>query len=143
MSVGRALRPQPLPPIAALALEASSFALAARLLELSDAHLQRLRGVAGRELLLVLGNAEDLPWCDGLTYLGREPTAPGLLLPCAETVDVAASLFLDALLSKHAARSLQPPLAVSFEPKLVLSVVAARQLDRDAILAWQVRGAPP
>src|SRR6478752_2009668 len=140
VKVGQAARALPLTPSAALSLGPGVPALAARLLELSDAHLQRLRGVVGNELLLVLGDAVDLPWSDGVVYLGREPSAPELLLPCTATSDVPAPLLLRALLARHRAR---PPLALSFEPPLVFSVEEARPLSREALATWRAAAETP
>jgi hypothetical protein len=137
LQVGQAPRAEPLTPSAVLGLGPSALSLGSRLLELSDAHLQRLRGVAGEQLLLVLGAAEDLPWSDGVIYLGREPDAPELLLPCALAAEVPAPLLSRALSAHVAAAGIGPPLAVSLEPPLVVSTEAAQQLSREALAAWR------
>lgn len=61
-----------------------------------------LRAAAGEGWLLVLGNEAELPWADGVTYLGWDG---GLLLPTTQTVQphpdllrqiLSASLDVDA-----------------------------------------------
>ena len=86
-------RPEPLVPQAAIAIDDAARALAERLLRLPDEHRSRLHGAAGERFLLVCGTEPDLPWCDGIGYLGRDPAAPGLLLPTTLTVDVPLPLF--------------------------------------------------
>ena len=135
--VGPTARLVPLVPSAVLALGPSSLALAARLLQLAEERLQRLRGVAGSEFLLLLGAAEDLPWCDGLTYLGREPSAPELLLPCAETSNVPPPLLLRALCERFKHEHLRAPFAVSFDPPLVVPTGDAEPLSQSLVSAWQ------
>src|SRR5690349_4890483 len=126
LRIGQAPRAVPLTPEAVLAVGASALGLARRLLQLTDTQLARLRGLAGSELALVLGAADDLPWSEGVAYLAREPSAPELYLPCATEPDVPATLLLRAL-ARHC-RVEQPslPLAVSLEPPLVVSVAPAQ-----------------
>ena len=135
--VGSELRAAPLTPGAALALGESALALCRRLLALPEERLARLRGVAGRELLVVLGAEQDLPWSDGIVYLGREPELPELLLPCALRASVPAPLLLRALLSRFREQGLQGPCAVLLEPPLVVSLAAAQPLTRAGLLLWR------
>jgi len=72
-------REPPLEPRGVAARGAAATALARRLLRLDPAHLSRLVGVAGAGLLVVIGEATDLPWTDGVTYLGFDD---GLWMPC-------------------------------------------------------------
>lgn len=141
-SVGAELRAAPLPPGAALALGKSARALCERLLALPEERLARLRGVAGSELLLVLGAEEDLPWSDGVAYLGREPELPELLLPCSLRPTAPAPLLLRALLARFRQQGLHGPCAVLFEPPLVVSLAAAQPLTRPGLLAWRDAAAP-
>jgi hypothetical protein len=144
--VGSELRAAPLTPDAALALGKSARALCERLLALPEERLARLRGVASRELLLVLGAEQDLPWSDGIVYLGREPELPELLLPCASCARVPPPLLLRALLARFRQLGLQAPCAVLLEAPLVVSLAAAQPLTRAGLLLWrqdaETAGAP-
>lgn len=53
-----------------------------------------LRTVFSADTILVLGDAEHLPWVDGATYLGRED---GVLLPTVAAPSVPADLLRSAL----------------------------------------------
>jgi hypothetical protein len=100
---------------------------------LPDGQLGPLRAVLGDELLLLLGNEQDLPWSDGVIYLGREPMTPELWLPCAIEPNVPASLLLRALRSRFQTDSLLAPFAVSLEPPVVVPLVDAQPLTRELI----------
>jgi hypothetical protein len=143
LSVGSQQRVTPLPPEAVLAFGHIALAFGERLLELSDEHLGRLRGVVGADALLVLGSGADLPWCDGLAYFGREPEEPSLLLPCASSPVLPATLLARALERRFEEQHLLRPLLISLDPPLVLAVGSARGLERAALRAWlEARGAP-
>jgi len=109
----------------------------ARLLQLPEEQLARLRGVGGVDFLLVLGAVEDLPWCDGVHYLGREPGTPELLSPCAETSNVPPALLLHALSERFESAHLRTPIAVSFDPALVVPVADAQPLSQSLLGSWQ------
>lgn len=106
-------RPEPLAPAAAMATGAAVRRLAARLLWREDGALARLRGVAGPDLLLLLGPAEELPWIDGVSYLGVDPAAPALLLPTTLAPSVPPALLERALLRGPGR---EPPLALLVHP---------------------------
>jgi hypothetical protein len=74
-------REPPLRPVGVAAWGPAGARLAERLRACTDEQLQSWTGVQGEGILLVLG--EDLPWADGVLWLGRDPAAPGLLLPTA------------------------------------------------------------
>ena len=131
----------PLPPEAALAFGHVALAFGDRLLELSDEHLGRLRGVVSADALLVLGMGADLPWCDGIASFGREPEDPGLLLPCASSPVLPATLLARALERRFEEQRLRRPLLISLDPPLVLAVGDARGLERTALRNWlEARG---
>ena len=52
-------------------------------------------GATRRELVVVIGLADALPWRDGVRYLGV--AAPGLYVPTTRTTSVPAALAADAL----------------------------------------------
>jgi len=137
LRVGQAPRLHPLVPCAAVALGPGARTFLARLLQLPEEQLQRMRGVAGNDFLLVLGACEDLPWCDGLRYLGREPGTPELLLPCAETSNVPTALLLRALSERFKSEHLRAPFAVSFEPALVVPLADTQPLSQSLLGSWQ------
>jgi hypothetical protein len=63
-----------------------------RLRRLPDDRLARLEGGATESLVIALGAPEDLPWVDGVTYLGREPDAADLLVPTTREATAPAPL---------------------------------------------------
>src|SRR5438445_10603043 len=93
-------RDLPLLPTAVAAHGPASLRLARRLLQLSDESLAQLEGVAGKELILVQGNEEQLPWVDGVQYLGVDPAAPSLLLPTNYRPNLPEAFVEKALLNK-------------------------------------------
>lgn len=166
-------REPPLAPLAAVATGAAARALGARLLLEPDERLARLRGVAGDGLLAVLGQARgprrtrlaelaatddergddddedgdalELPWVDGVVYLGRDPAAPRLLLPTALRPAVPAELFEPAVLrhlerASGAAKRPAPPFALvpaSVDaPPLIFSLAEARPISRARLSRW-------
>lgn len=136
MSAGLALVPRgvPLTPVAAVAEGDAAVRLARRLLGLDDTALSRLAGVASASLLAVTGAEADLPWVDGVRYLGRDPAAPALLLPTA----LAPALPL-ALVERALAAAAPPgaaPLAVLTAPLRLVPMGGARPLERARLLRW-------
>ncbi len=100
-------------------------------LRLRDALLRRaslagLAGVGNATVLLVTG--EGLPWAEGVGYLGRDPDAPGVLLPTRRRPSVPLDLFASAVLARVAREGW--PVAV-IEPGLLVPLGGARGLDRE------------
>ncbi|MCI0487184.1 MAG: hypothetical protein L0229_11355 [Blastocatellia bacterium] len=134
----------PLAPVGAAARGPFARRLALRLLACDDERLSRLKGVAGPSMLIVLGEEYALPWVDGVTYLGRDPEAPQLLLPTSLRPSVAPALLERALLRKidimsrasSSPRSLFQPLAVFVDPPVIAPVGHARTVARDTLGAW-------
>jgi hypothetical protein len=131
-----ALRPraEALVPVAAVAEKRAARALARRLLARDDAALARLAGLAAPGLLLVLGAADDLPWANGVQYLGRDPDAPALLLPTTLAPAAPLALVERALLARAGAAS--APLAVLFAPLRLVPLGGARPVERARLTAW-------
>lgn len=129
-------RAEPLAPGAVLGLGPSARALAKRVLYLEQAQLQRLRGLAGADFLLLLGERDDLPWTEGVTYLGREPAVPELYLPCESAPNVPAPLLLRALLQRFQGEHPSLPLAVALEPEIVIPCGLAQPVSRERLAAW-------
>ncbi|MDP2345623.1 MAG: hypothetical protein Q8O67_32060 [Deltaproteobacteria bacterium] len=128
------VREDPLEAIAVIGFGAVAASLARRLLACPDDVLRRLHGVAGAGVLVALGAAETLPWVDGVTYLGRDPRAPRLLLPTTCKTVVALDVFERAMLAR--ATTLRPPIAVLHSPPRLLSVAQALPIARDQLRAW-------
>lgn len=126
LALGWAPRVVPLVPAALVAVRGVIPALHARLAGADDDALGRLRGVCTDDVWIVLGEAEDLPWVDGLTYLGRDPEAPSLWLPTYLEVRPPAVLVERAL----RARLGGGPLALFGTPPRLVGLGEARVLDR-------------
>jgi hypothetical protein len=121
-------------PAAVAGLGPAAQALAARLMLLNDDQLAKLRGCAGRGIVAVLGEAKDLPWGDGVTYLGRDPDAPRLLIPTMLRPSVAMDVFERAIARRAAA--LSGPWAVLANPLRLFSVADAAILSRGHLIRW-------
>ena len=133
-------RATPLSALAVAAVGPVALALARRVLSAGDAELARWRGVAGSGVLVLLGDSEALPWVEGVVYLGRDPSAPALLLPCTLAPDVAPALLERALVARaHGAT----PLAVLPRSAHLVPVGAARPVSRDTLGAWVSRQVAP
>jgi hypothetical protein len=109
--------------------------LCAALLARSDESLQRLHGVAGRALVAVLGDASDLPWVDGVLYAGRDPDAHALRIPTHRRASVPLALVERAILAAHP--TVPPPILVLSDPTRLISLAAARPLDRSRLERWR------
>jgi hypothetical protein len=123
-----------LDPAAVVGLGPIACALAERLMLLSDGRLGRLRGSAGNGITVVLGEAQDLPWADGVTYLGRDPAAPRLLVPCMLHPNIAMDVFERAV--AHCAAALPGPWAVLATPPRLFSVADAAIINRGHLAQW-------
>ena len=128
-------REPPLEPRAVVAEEEAAHRLAARLLERPDESLGSLQGVSGPGLLILLGPADDLPWVDGASYLGRDDSAPSLLLPTALRPSLPVALLERAVRRQFADAA--PPVALLPGTARVVSVAPARAVDRKSLLAWR------
>ena len=127
-------RERPLTPCAVVAQGAAAQRLARRLLRCADAELAQWRGVAERDTLVVLGEAEALPWADGAIYLGQEAAAPALLLPTALQPDFPAALLERALRAQFP--TVAPPFAVLPGTLQIVSLAGARTVARASLQAW-------
>lgn len=130
-------RARPLAPVGAAARGRAARLLAERLLARSDEELARLEGVAGEDLLVVLGPSAELPWTDGAVYLGRDPEAPSLLLPTTREPSVPLPLLEQALVARALrVPGVAPPLAVFPDPLLLASTLEARPITRVMLMIW-------
>jgi MoxR-vWA-beta-propeller ternary system domain bpX5 len=132
-------RPVPLDPVGVAARGEAARAMAKRLLarwDRDEEALSRLSGVAGPDLIILLGDAQALPWVEGAAYLGRDAHAPSLLLPTNREPAVPLPLLERALLIRASRLHTEPPLAVLLDPPLLASTLEARPLIRSQIQAW-------
>jgi hypothetical protein len=123
-------------PLVASAVSASgeiALNLAHRLLDLDDEALASLKGVSGPEFLLIVGDEKSLPWVDGVTYLGRDPRAPSLLVPTTLEPSVHIALLERALADKFTGMQ---PLAVVADAQLVVSLGSARPVAAQSVRQW-------
>ncbi|MBK8251409.1 MAG: hypothetical protein IPK82_01915 [Polyangiaceae bacterium] len=125
-------RPIALEPAAAAISGEAAKKLARALLEKTDAQLLKLSGLTAGDTLLITGPTSDLPWVESVLYLGRDPSAPRLLLPTALTPDVPADVFEAAI----AKTNLPFPVAVLPSPKRLISMHLARPIERALLTAW-------
>jgi hypothetical protein len=126
-------RQNPLAALAVAGVGPVALALARRALSAEEKQLGAWSGVAGPGVLVLLGETDSLPWVDGAVYLGKDPAAPSLLLPCALAPEVAPSLLEQALVARAAGGT---PLAVLPRPGLLVPVGAARTVARETLAAW-------
>lgn len=94
-------RAQPLAPSAVLAEGGVARSLVERLLR--GGWAPELKGVGRRDPLLVVitGEAEDLPWIDGVRYFGADPAAPQVLIPTAAAPSYPMALVAARLHAGH------------------------------------------
>jgi hypothetical protein len=102
--------------------------LLSRLLACTDDELGKLRGVIGRELAIVIGPSDALPWVDALCWLARAPDEPALWLPTDLALRLPASVVLRAL-SRRVPRP-RTPLVLLPDTRELVSLAEARPLAR-------------
>ena len=127
---------QPSSPCAVAAMDRHAKRLAERLLQLDPAMLGRLLGVVGKKTLVVLGAEADLPWVDGVVYLGRTSSAPGLLLPTLLTPIVPGPHLLEQALRKRFPDVAIPLAVLPENPTTVIPCGHALRLEAKEIEKW-------
>jgi hypothetical protein len=78
----------------------------------------------------LLGATDDLPWADGVSYLGVDPEAPSLLLPTTMTPQLPLALFERAVLRRASSGG---PFAVLANERRLVSTALARVVLRSEI----------
>ena len=126
-------RASPLAPVAVWAEGPARRALLERLLALPGEHRARLRGAASAHVVIVSGEREQLPWVEGAKYLGRDPSAPSLLLPTTLEPSAPASLLERALLARVPRSAI--PLAVLLSPARLVPMGEALPLGEARLRA--------
>ena len=119
-----------LPAVGAIARGEVAVATLAALLRLDDDALGALSGVRAQETVVILASSEgaELPWADGIVYLGVDPEAPALLLPARLRPSVHPQLLERAILSKMPPES--APVALSLPSGSLFGLACARPLSR-------------
>jgi hypothetical protein len=105
--------------------------LLAQLTGSSEAALARLTMVATRDLLVLLGAADDLPWVDGARYCAPDPLVQTLWLPTT----MAPVLPPDLLRRSAGERVGAQAVLLWPEPEQFLPLHQARSMT-PALLAW-------
>lgn len=96
------------------------------------ATLPPLEAVFTADGLVLMGPVEQLPWTDGVAYLGRDVAEPRLYLPTTLAPSVPAEWLASALARQH---GLRPPFAIT-ESGTVIPLAGARMLDAAALTRW-------
>ena len=128
-----ASRPQPLPVEGLAAQGTVAVRLARKLLDRPGP----LRGVQADSRLVLLGPPEHLPWCDGLTYLGRPGQQLALYLPIHLTPSLPLEWLAQALKGRCS-----PPWVLLPDLRVV-GLARASALDapmlRQFIQSWEAK----
>jgi hypothetical protein len=133
-----AQRETALTPVGMAAVGDRARALARRLLRDDFAPpLERLRGAAADDALVLLGEAAGLPWVDGAVYLGKNGRAGSLLVPTNMTPSVPVDALERALAGRFA--NIPPPIVILPAHGLVFSAAPALPLDRKQLARWLER----
>ncbi|KQW02684.1 hypothetical protein ASC87_13210 [Rhizobacter sp. Root1221] len=115
-------------PQAAVAWGPAAAWLRARVDRVTAPVRQRLHVTSSRDVLVLFGAADDLPWVSGVAYAAPSADAPSLWLPTLWSPDVPADLLARALAARHG----RTPLLLWPDPAAIVP------LDRQGPLA-----APP
>jgi len=107
--------------------------LAKKLLASDHTKWTSWKGVAISDAIVLLGEAESLPWVDGVNYLGSDERAPHLLLPTNREPNVPSDLLQRALIEQS---PFPPPLAFIETRNIIVSLSQARELSRDVLRSW-------
>lgn len=95
-----------------------------------------LSGVFGRtrfgKVVVLTGDFGALPWVDGVTYLGRDLLAPGVLLPTLRMPLVPIEVYASAVRLRVATEGL---IACVEDGALLVPMLAARPLGIDEVRA--------
>ncbi|MDZ4834303.1 MAG: hypothetical protein SGJ27_11050 [Candidatus Melainabacteria bacterium] len=124
-------REYPLAPQAVASCSAAlARALTAKLLKKEESELRKLLCVAGKEVLLVIGEESDLPWLDGVVYIGQERNST-IYIPTIWQASAPLPLLERALLAANP--SLMPPIAVLPFSSLIVSLAKPFIPDRQTL----------
>ena len=127
--------PSPSEPNAAVAWHDAARTLHARLALLPAERQARLQLSASRDVLIVTGATEDLPWAPGVGYAAPCAEAPGLWRPTLLKPDVPADLLARSLRRLHSRQPMllwpEPAAAIPLDRQLRVSAeLLARIAER-------------
>jgi hypothetical protein len=97
-----------------------------------------LRALCVGDTLIVFGKTDDLPWCHGVRYFGRDPLAPTLLLPTHSAPTIPVELFERCIRRRY---SFSGPLLIDRQARRVVGLTAERPLTKGVLQQFQERGA--
>ncbi len=124
-------RPEALPAAGIVTTGAATERLLAQLAPASEEALARLSFVATRDLLVLMGAHDELPWVDGARYCAPDPQVQTLWLPTT----VAPALPRDLVRRSAAARVGEQAVLLWHEPEQFIPLNDPRSLT-PALLAW-------
>jgi hypothetical protein len=90
--------------------------------------------LGARSSLLIFGDAESLPWVDGVQYLGLHPDAPRLLVPTALTPNVPYALLERALFARWP--NARAPAALLLDPLRLVDAASPGPFDVASLEQW-------
>ncbi|SFY15287.1 hypothetical protein SAMN03097694_4824 [Janthinobacterium lividum] len=93
--------------------------------------LSALSAVTTRDLLVLLGANDALPWVDGARYCAPHPQAPNLWMP----THLEPALPVDLVQTNLLARAGSSPVLLWHAPELLLPLAAAQALT-PSLLDW-------
>lgn len=121
-----------LDPCAVIAFDEAAVNVAEKLLRFDDESLEAFQGTSAKSLIFISGRGDDLPWADGVVYLGRDARASAsFLLPT--TVEPKVSIDLFKLILENKFRHLLPCVVL---PKKIIPFGTAKKLSRAALERW-------
>src|SRR5216110_865427 len=88
------------PPAGVVALGQAAKKLLAHLQAQPEESLACLSVVAARDLLVILGRTEQLPWVDGVRFCAPDPLAPNLWLPTSTIPRLSPDLLQTAVTAR-------------------------------------------
>lgn len=127
-------RAETLAPVAVIGLGAAAVALARRALDRSNERLAKLAGCAAPGLLVLSGPKEELPWADGVVYLGREAGSSGVLMPTLLAPSVPVPLLERALQRRFPLAA--PPFVLLPERHLLIPMGSSQTVDSQVLTEW-------
>jgi hypothetical protein len=95
--------------------------------------LSSYKGVAAPGFLVILGEADHLPWVDGVVYLGHDSQSVSLLLPTNLEPSVPPALLERALAAFHNAAG---PVALLLDPPSIIPLSEARTIAPASLIKW-------
>jgi hypothetical protein len=123
----------PAEPQAAVAWGEAARRLHARLLLIPEEQAARLQVTANRDVLVVSGVADDLPWVDGVEYAVADERAPGLWLSTSWEPNVPTDLLGQALSTTFARSPLllwrDPPAVIPLDRQLPVTSQHLQRID--------------